>query len=74
VVTDVGGLPDAIREFGAGRVVAAGDPEAFAAALRELLEADELAKAFAGAQQARRALTWDAAAAEHETLYREVAG
>ncbi|HEV8098820.1 MAG TPA: glycosyltransferase, partial [Gaiellaceae bacterium] len=73
VVTDVGGLPDAIREFGAGRVVAAGDPKAFAAALRELLEEHELANAFAGAQRARRALTWDAAAAEHEAVYREVA-
>jgi glycosyltransferase involved in cell wall biosynthesis len=74
VVTDVGGLPDAIQEFGAGRVVPPGDPQAFAAALRELLEADELAKAFAGAQAARRALTWDAAAAAHEQVYREVAG
>ncbi len=73
VVTDVGGLPDAIREFGAGRVVPPGDAEAFAAALRELLEERELAKAFDGAQAARRALTWDAAAAAHEAVYREVA-
>ena len=74
VVTDVGGLPDAIREFGAGRVVPPEDPQAFAAALRELLEEDELAKAFEGAEAARRALTWDAAAAAHEAVYREVAG
>jgi len=74
VVTDVGGLPDAIREFGAGRVAAPGDSQAFAAALRELLEEDELAKAYEGAQAARRALTWDAAAAAHEAVYREVAG
>jgi glycosyltransferase involved in cell wall biosynthesis len=73
VVTDVGGLPDAIREHGAGSVVAAGDPQAFAAALRDLLEEDNLAKAFAGAQEARHALTWDAAAAAHEAIYREVA-
>ena len=73
VVTDVGGLPDAIREFGAGRVVPPGDPEAFAAALRELLEERELANAYEGAQAARRALTWDAAAAAHEAVYREVA-
>jgi glycosyltransferase involved in cell wall biosynthesis len=73
VVTDVGGLPDAIREFGAGRVVPPGDAEALAAALRELLEERELAKAFDGAQAARRALTWDAAAAAHEAVYREVA-
>ena len=73
VVTDVGGLPDAIREFGAGRVVPRDDPQALAAALRELLEADELANAYEGAQAARRALTWDAAAAAHEAVYREVA-
>jgi glycosyltransferase involved in cell wall biosynthesis len=73
VVTDVGGLPDAIREFGAGRVVPPGDPEALAAALRELLEQRELANAYEGAQAARRALTWDAAAAAHEAVYREVA-
>jgi glycosyltransferase involved in cell wall biosynthesis len=73
VVTDVGGLPDAIRDFGAGRAVPPNDPQAFAAALRELLEQDALAKAFAGAQAARRALSWDAAAAAHEAVYREVA-
>jgi glycosyltransferase involved in cell wall biosynthesis len=73
VVTDIGGLPDAIREFGAGRVVARDDSQAFAAALNSLLEEDELAKAFEGAQAARRALTWDAAAAAHEAIYREVA-
>jgi glycosyltransferase involved in cell wall biosynthesis len=73
VVTDVGGLPDAIREFGAGRVVPPEDPQAFAAALRELLDEEELTKAYDGAQAARRALTWDASAAAHEAVYREVA-
>lgn len=73
VVTDVGGLPDAIRDFGAGRVVAPGDSQAFASALRELLDEQALAKAFEGVQSARRALTWDAAAAAHEAVYREVA-
>jgi len=73
VVTDVGGLPDAIRDFGAGRVVPPDDSQAFAVALRGLLEEDELAKAYEGAQRARRALSWDAAAAQHEAVYREVA-
>jgi glycosyltransferase involved in cell wall biosynthesis len=73
VVTDVGGLPDAIRAFGAGRVVPPNDAPALAAAIRELLAEDELAKAFEGAEAARRALTWDAAAAAHEAVYREVA-
>jgi glycosyltransferase involved in cell wall biosynthesis len=73
VVTDVGGLPDPIREFGAGRVAPAEDAPAFAGALRELLEDENLAQAYEGAQAARRALSWDAAAAAHEAVYREVA-
>jgi glycosyltransferase involved in cell wall biosynthesis len=73
VVTDVGGLPDPIRDFGAGRVVPPEDPSALGAAIRELLEPQALAEAFAGAEAARRALTWDAAAEQHEAVYREVA-
>jgi len=72
VVTDVGGLPDAIREHGAGRVVPADDAQAMAAAIRELLEPAALRAAFEGAQAARRALTWDAAAAQHEAVYEEI--
>ena len=49
------------------------DPSALAAAIRQLLEPQELADAFAGAEAARRALTWDAAAEQHEAVYREVA-
>jgi len=74
VVSDVGGLPDAIREFGAGRVVPPEDPAELAAAIRELLEPEALRAAFEGAEAARRALSWDAAAAAHEAVYREVAG
>jgi glycosyltransferase involved in cell wall biosynthesis len=72
VVTDVGGLPDAIREYGAGRVVPPEDAHALAAAIRELLVPDALASAFEGAEAARRALTWDTAAAEHEAVYEEI--
>jgi glycosyltransferase involved in cell wall biosynthesis len=72
VVTDVGGLPDPIREFGAGRVVPPEDAPGLAAAIRELLAPDALASAFEGAQAARRALTWDTAAAEHESVYEEI--
>lgn len=73
VVYDVGGLPEPVRAFGAGRVVPAGDVGALAEGLRELLE-DEgaLAQARAGAERARDALTWDAAAAAHLELYREL--
>jgi glycosyltransferase involved in cell wall biosynthesis len=73
VVYDVGGLGEPVQTFGAGRVVPAGDIDALAAALRELLDDGEaLAEARAGAQRAREALTWDAAAAAHLALYREL--
>ena len=73
VVYDVGGLGDPIRAFGAGRVVAPGDVAGLAAAARELLDdPDALAAARAGAERARDALTWDAAAAAHLELYREL--
>jgi glycosyltransferase involved in cell wall biosynthesis len=72
VVTDVGGLPDAIREFGAGRVVPPDDPSALATAISDLLDPLALRQAFEGAEAARRALTWDAAAAQHEAVYEEI--
>lgn len=73
VVYDVGSLPDPVREFGAGRVVPAGDVEALAAAARELLDDPHaLEQARAGALRARDALTWDAAAAAHLAVYREL--
>ena len=74
VVYDVGGLPDPIRAFGAGRVVPAGDVEALAAAIRELLDDPAaLAAAREGARRARDEMSWDASAAAHLELYREVA-
>jgi glycosyltransferase involved in cell wall biosynthesis len=73
VVYDVGGLPDPVRHYGAGRVVPAGDVDALAAAIRELVgDRDALERARAGARAAREALTWDRAAAAHLDLYREV--
>jgi glycosyltransferase involved in cell wall biosynthesis len=74
VVYDVGGLAEPVRAFGAGRVVAAGDVAGLAAAAAELLDhADALAAARDGAARARDALTWDASAAAHRDVYREVA-
>ena len=74
VVYDVGGLAEPVREFGAGRVVAAGDVDALTEAVRALLESPaELAAARAGAERARAELTWDAAAAQHLALYRTLA-
>ena len=47
--------------------------EALAAAARELLDdSTALAEARAGARRARETLTWDAAAAAHLALYREL--
>jgi glycosyltransferase involved in cell wall biosynthesis len=45
------------------------DPAALAAAIRKLLSGPALAEAFRGAEAARQALTWDAAAAQHEAAY-----
>ncbi len=73
VVYDVGGLPEPVREHGAGRVVAAGDVDALAEAARALLDDPAaLEEARAGARRAREALTWASAAAAHLELYREL--
>jgi glycosyltransferase involved in cell wall biosynthesis len=74
VAYDVGGLAEPIERFGAGRVVPAGDVDALTAAVSELLsDAGALAAVRAGAERARAELTWDAAAAAHLALYREIA-
>jgi glycosyltransferase involved in cell wall biosynthesis len=73
VAYDVGGLAEPITEFGAGRVVPAGDVDALTEAARELLgDPAALAAAREGAERARAVLTWDAAAAKHLELYREL--
>lgn len=73
VVYDVGGLAEPVREFSAGRVVPAGDVDALAAGLRELIQdGDALDRARAGAERARAELTWEAAAQAHLSLYREL--
>jgi glycosyltransferase involved in cell wall biosynthesis len=73
IVTDVGGLGETVREFGAGLVVPPEDVNALAQACRRLLTAPgALADAFRGTEAARRALGWDAAAERHEELYEQV--
>jgi glycosyltransferase involved in cell wall biosynthesis len=73
VAYDVGGIAEPIRTFGAGRVVPAGDVDALVKATRELLDDETaLADARAGARRARETLTWDAAAAAHLELYRQL--
>ena len=73
VVYDVGGLPEPVREFGAGVVVPADDVDALADGIRSLLD-DPIAleAARAGARHARETLTWDASALAHLALYREL--
>jgi glycosyltransferase involved in cell wall biosynthesis len=73
VVYDVGGLGETVAAFGAGRVVDPDDVGGLTAALGELL-GDEaaLADARAGALRARAELTWEASAAAHLDLYREL--
>ena len=74
VVYDVGGLAEPVSRFGAGRVVPAGDVGALADAAGALLDdAEALEAARDGARRARDALTWDASAAAHLELYREIA-
>ena len=74
VAYDVGGIAEPVRAFGAGRVVSPGDIDALTAAARELLDDPAaLEAARAGARRARETLTWDAAAAKHLELYRELA-
>jgi glycosyltransferase involved in cell wall biosynthesis len=73
VAYDVGGIAEPVREFGAGSVVPAGDVDALADAIRTLLsDSEALARARAGAQRARDALTWDASARAHLELYEEL--
>jgi glycosyltransferase involved in cell wall biosynthesis len=74
VVYDVAGLGEPVRRYGAGRVVPAGDVDALTEAAAALLgDTEALAAARAGAERARAELTWDAAAAQHLELYRELA-
>ena len=74
VAYDVGGIAEPVRRFGAGRVVAAGDVDALAAAVHDLLSnRGALEEARAGARRARAELTWDAAAVAHLAIYRELA-
>jgi glycosyltransferase involved in cell wall biosynthesis len=73
IVYDVGGLGEPVRAFGAGRVVSPDDVDGLAAAIGELLhDGDALDAARAGALRARDELTWDASAAAHLDLYREL--
>ena len=73
VAYDVGGLGENVRRFGAGRVVPAGDVDAMADAVRELLDDPAaLERAREGALRARETLTWETSARMHVDLYEEL--
>ena len=73
VASDVGSLGETVTEFGLGEVVPPEDVEALAAACVRLLGDDgRRDEAVRGAAKAREALTWEAAAREHEALYAEL--
>jgi glycosyltransferase involved in cell wall biosynthesis len=73
IVYDIGGLGEVVGRFGAGAVVPPGDVEAMSAAFDRLVRDDDaLAAARSGAERAREQLTWDASAAAHIELYREI--
>ncbi|MGH2933195.1 MAG: glycosyltransferase family 4 protein [Gaiellaceae bacterium] len=71
VAYDVGGIAEPVSRFGAGRVVAAGDVDALAAGIGDVLADPEPFRA--GARRAREELTWDASARAHLALYEEIA-
>jgi glycosyltransferase involved in cell wall biosynthesis len=74
VVYDVAGLGEPVRRYGAGAVVPAGDVDALTEAARSLLgDREALDRARAGAEAARRELTWDASAEQHLALYGDLA-
>ncbi|HEV3479037.1 MAG TPA: glycosyltransferase [Gaiellaceae bacterium] len=73
VVTEV--LGETVREYGAGLVVPAEDPEALADACNRLLtDKAALTQAFHGTEWAREALSWSAIAQTHERVYSELLG
>ncbi|SEC61581.1 D-inositol-3-phosphate glycosyltransferase (plasmid) [Tsukamurella tyrosinosolvens] len=71
VVTDVGGLPDAVRDLAADLVVSAGDPDALADRLAAGLDGVRPSAQDCRAHAER--FSWGVAAARHAALYRAVA-
>lgn len=72
-VTPEVGISDLVESVGAG-IVADGEPAKFSSAIRSLLSspADLRAMGQRGRRAARDRLSWDAVAAETETLYRNI--
>ena len=74
VATDVGSTREAVRDQVTGRLVAAGDPDALAEALRDVLSDPQRARALglAGRELALERFTAGAQARRYEALYDEL--
>lgn len=74
VASAVGGFPEVLGEHGAGRLVPAGDPEALAGALAELVAAPAERERLAAAARAAAhgPYSWERVAARTLALYREL--
>jgi glycosyltransferase involved in cell wall biosynthesis len=75
VLSAVGGFPE-IAEDGAARLVPAGDPEALATTLNELLEDPKARDALglAASEAARSRYSWERIGEQTADLYRELTG
>jgi len=74
VVTDVGGMPEVIRDGETGFIVPPRNPEAMALKIRCLLEDSQVAAtlAAAGQRQVRQRFSLEAMLAQYTSLYQEV--
>jgi len=75
VASDIAGYREVIREDVDGLLVPPGDPDALAAALRQVLAQPELARRLAAAGPERaRAFSWDVVVPRIEAIYERVSG
>lgn len=75
LATDIPGYREVVRDDVDGLLVAPGDPEALALALRRILAEPELARRLAAAGPERaRAFSWDVVAPRIEAIYERVSG
>jgi glycosyltransferase involved in cell wall biosynthesis len=74
VATNVGALPEVVGAGGAGRLVPPRDPEALAAAIREILEDPEqrVEMGRKGRQRVEELFTWEKVAERTVSVYREL--
>ncbi|GAA2933404.1 glycosyltransferase [Streptomyces mexicanus] len=74
VATDVGGHRDSVADGRTGRLVAPGDPDAVAAAVRDLLGSDRVRRCYGTAGRARvlARFTWPRVADGVEQVYRRL--